>query len=310
MMHAAELRAPPRLQSRLQAAASSAAATSIGIVRVCHSPTSYDECTLSALSASHHNPGIPQTQYFVDGCEQGRSSIFSRGALERVVNTSVRMPKIYRWNAKLLTWLRSPYAVTLGLDCDVTLLHGSLLENVWTALGVHGSNDLARAYDWPQWMQRLVPPMPCAGLVAWRNSSRVSRYFRAALRAYRNGSAPAAWSKWHYKARPGVNIRWSDQEALYYAFSGEHAANLKQLILPESYLCPLQWPSLASPPPRAVSAALPAKGGPGCLAVHAHTRRKCGGAPRKSVDNCAERERDDLQRLRSGLPYTKGWLVE
>ena len=168
MMHAPELRAPPRVAPRFGGSrlttsrGAAAAATSFGIVRVCHSPTSYDECTLSALSASHHNPGISQTQYFIEGCEQGPSSIFSRGALEKVVNSTVRMPKIFRWNAKLLTWLRSPYAVTLGLDCDVTLLHSSLVENVWTAIGVHGS-DLARAYDWPQWMQRLVPPMPCAG---------------------------------------------------------------------------------------------------------------------------------------------------
>ena len=291
--------------------------TRLGIVRVCTSPGSYDECALSALSIRELHPDIEQHQFFADGCEQASSSIFAPGTLERAVSQTSRLypaaghSYIFGWGNKLHAWLQSPFDVTIGLDCDVVVVHRAFVPNLAAVLS-QGA-DIAWAYDWPLWMQRLVPPMPCAAILAWRNPMSVSHLFRHAISAYRNGSAPREWRAWHARARPNIRMRWSDQEALYWAF-GAFATRLRATVVPsEAYLCARQEP-------RVSSATMT------CLAVHTHTHNascrhaaaksmKSNATLAKSTTSTSERERGALlcrareaKYVRQRLPFTSAWL--
>ena len=196
---------------------------SFGISRICHSPTTYAECTLSVLSVKKYNPSVSQTQFIGPECKS--DNYFKNGTLESAVNIVKKINHKEGWIMKAFSFLHSPYESTLQLDCDTVVMSSTFVPNYWSLLS---KADVVWNNDWDSRLK--VPfPQPCSAIMAWKRNDEVSKMFQ---NVYHILQHPA----------PFPVFRWGDQEAIWYYIAHKNHT-LRITYVEDEYQCPKKLPT-------------------------------------------------------------------
>ena len=259
-------------QQRLRAQNGMSVPDSFGVVRVCHSITSWAECALSAVSLRRFAPTVKQTQFVGHGLHD---RIASRALdkpfasiMAESVDKIVTLPKgVTGFAMKLLALADSPYERTLYMDCDTTVHTAAFARIVKEQIEGH---ELVLVHDWP-WKSRYTTPiaMFSTGIFGYHTRHPVVRRLLhnahrrwnagefaecdAALRRHIQhfdgdrlpASIVAADRRWQWPQNMS-RCRHSDQEAIWseLASNGDYVG-LRTTFLPAEFHCPTVRPDRA-----------------------------------------------------------------
>jgi hypothetical protein len=173
---------------------------------------------------------------------------------------------------KLTALLRSSFARTVFIDCDVfvirpTLIHGLLngalrVSDIAMPLDPGRTTDLVVRREGaapPPWVAPAVgPPMLCSALLAFGRSALVNAFFSGAARRLAGAQHPG--------------VRQGDQEMMWFQWVyGNESKSLRVLTLPEETYCPLEHRQVARQDWRASKWRTSWRRGVyPCAAVHGH----------------------------------------
>lgn len=172
-------------------------------------PYAVHEFRLSVEAAHRLFPGVPRSAY-------SNAHNPSRHALRWI--RAADPGGVHPWRAKLRGLMAAPFGHTVFLDNDVYLLRGDFVSSMRSAARVW---DLAMPLD-P--VRAPDMPMGCTAIVSYR-PERTRGLLAAALALLERSPAPPALH------------RWSDQEALWLAWTTQADGALRVGLLPEEYYC-------------------------------------------------------------------------